>query len=52
MSPSDNGNTVTVAITDRCSGCSTWDLDFSPSAFSELADQSVGRISGVKWSFK
>ena len=50
--PADGSKTVTVTITDRCTGCSTWDLDFSPSAFTQLADESVGRISGVKWSFK
>ncbi|EKM53490.1 uncharacterized protein PHACADRAFT_211183 [Phanerochaete carnosa HHB-10118-sp] len=46
-----NGESVTVAITDRCEACAEWDLDFSPSAFSQLADQSVGRIHGVTWTF-
>jgi hypothetical protein len=27
------------------------DLDFSPAAFSQLADQSVGRIFGMTWSW-
>jgi len=43
------GKSVDVIITDRCVGCQITDLDFSPSAFSELADQSVGRISGMRW---
>lgn len=45
------GKSVTVRVQDRCTGCSTFDLDFSPSAFSQLAPQSVGRIHGVKWHF-
>ncbi|KAH7931045.1 hypothetical protein BV22DRAFT_999245 [Leucogyrophana mollusca] len=43
------GKSVTVAITDRCTGCALTDLDFSPSAFSQLASESVGRISGMTW---
>jgi len=43
------GKSVTVAITDRCEGCALTDLDFSPSAFNQLADFSVGRISGMDW---
>jgi len=44
------GKSVTVAITDRCAGCTIpYSLDFSPSAFSVLADQSVGRIHGMTW---
>ncbi|TFK57202.1 hypothetical protein OE88DRAFT_1619136 [Heliocybe sulcata] len=43
------GKQVTVAITDRCTGCALTDLDFSPSAFDQLADPSVGRISGMTW---
>ncbi|KAI0673505.1 RlpA-like double-psi beta-barrel-protein domain-containing protein-containing protein [Trametes maxima] len=43
------GKSVTVAITDRCTGCAITDLDFSPSAFNQLADFSVGRISGMTW---
>lgn len=45
------GKSVTVTITDRCTGCAEFDLDFSPSAFSQLADQSVGRIHGMTWHF-
>ena len=47
LSPPDAGKSVTVTAVDRCVGCNTWDLDFSPSAFSKLASQSVGRLSGV-----
>ncbi|KDQ63667.1 hypothetical protein JAAARDRAFT_29698 [Jaapia argillacea MUCL 33604] len=45
------GKSVTVTITDRCTGCALTDLDFSPSAFDILADPSVGRISGMAWTF-
>jgi len=45
------GKSVTVAITDRCTGCAVTDLDFSPSAFNQLADFGLGRISGVKWTW-
>jgi len=44
------GKSVTVTITDRCVGCKTYDLDFSPSAFSDLADQSLGRID-ITWQW-
>ncbi|KIM48131.1 hypothetical protein M413DRAFT_62330 [Hebeloma cylindrosporum] len=43
------GKSVTVALTDRCEGCAVTDLDFSPSAFNQLADFGVGRISGMTW---
>ncbi|PAV22449.1 plant expansin [Pyrrhoderma noxium] len=43
------GKSVTVQITDRCTGCALTDLDFSPSAFTQLADESVGRITGMTW---
>ncbi|KAI0704953.1 RlpA-like double-psi beta-barrel-protein domain-containing protein-containing protein [Cytidiella melzeri] len=46
------GKQVTVTITDRCAGCfGKYNLDFSPSAFSQLADQTVGRIFGMTWNF-
>ncbi|KLO07319.1 plant expansin, partial [Schizopora paradoxa] len=46
------GKSVEVTITDRCGGCTLeGSLDFSPSAFSQLADMSVGRIHGMTWQF-
>ncbi|KAF8973997.1 RlpA-like double-psi beta-barrel-protein domain-containing protein-containing protein [Flammula alnicola] len=45
------GKSVTVALTDRCTGCAVTDLDFSPSAFNQLADFAVGRISGMTWTW-
>ncbi|KAJ3765644.1 RlpA-like double-psi beta-barrel-protein domain-containing protein-containing protein [Lentinula raphanica] len=45
------GKSVTVTVADRCTGCAMYDLDFTPTAFQALADLSVGRISGVVWSF-
>jgi len=48
VTASYGGKSVTVAITDRCTGCQIGDLDFSPSAFSALADESLGRID-ITW---
>ncbi|EKM54243.1 uncharacterized protein PHACADRAFT_97638 [Phanerochaete carnosa HHB-10118-sp] len=45
-----DGKSVSFTITDRCVGCAEWDLDFSPTAFSQLANEDVGRIYGVTWS--
>ncbi|KAJ3843645.1 RlpA-like double-psi beta-barrel-protein domain-containing protein-containing protein [Lentinula raphanica] len=46
------GKSITVAITDRCGGCTNpYSLDFTETAFSQLADPSVGRITGVTWVF-
>lgn len=47
----DNGKSVTVTAVDRCVGCAEFDLDFSPSAFTQLASLGTGRISNVDWSF-
>lgn len=44
------GKSVTVEITDRCTGCAMWDLDFSPAAFKTLADESLGRID-ITWQW-
>ncbi|TFY79779.1 hypothetical protein EWM64_g4227 [Hericium alpestre] len=44
------GKSVTVGIVDRCVACNQNDLDLSPSAFSQLADQSLGRID-MTWEF-
>ncbi|KDQ59809.1 hypothetical protein JAAARDRAFT_33392 [Jaapia argillacea MUCL 33604] len=45
-----NGKSVGVTVVDRCVSCAEGDLDFSPTAFSQLASQDLGRISGVTWS--
>lgn len=44
------GKSVEVTVVDRCEGCSYYDLDFSPSAFSQIADQSLGRID-ITWKW-
>lgn len=44
------GKTVQVTIVDRCVGCSDTSLDFSPTAFQQLADESLGRIS-ITWDW-
>ncbi|KAA1477390.1 hypothetical protein DENSPDRAFT_861531 [Dentipellis sp. KUC8613] len=44
------GKSVSVKVTDRCTACALNDLDFSPSAFSQLADQAAGRIA-ITWDF-
>lgn len=43
-------NSVDVTVVDRCEACSYNDLDFSPSAFSQLASQSLGRID-ITWEW-
>jgi len=45
------GKSVTVTVTDRCVGCAMDDLDFAPSAFDQLADEALGRLSGMTWEF-
>ncbi|KAH7869946.1 RlpA-like double-psi beta-barrel-protein domain-containing protein-containing protein [Lentinula edodes] len=45
------GKSVTVTVADRCTGCAMYDLDFTPTGFEALSDLSVGRISGVTWTF-
>jgi len=49
VTASYQGKSVQVALTDRCTACKITDLDFSPSAFNEIADPAVGRISGMTW---
>ncbi|KAK0245006.1 hypothetical protein EDD85DRAFT_782976 [Armillaria nabsnona] len=40
-----------ITIKDRCAGCDIrWSVDFSPSVFSTLASQTLGRIN-ITWSF-
>ncbi|KLO16799.1 barwin-like endoglucanase, partial [Schizopora paradoxa] len=52
VTASVNGKQVTVQIMDRCAGCDLeGSLDFSPSAFQQLADESVGRVHGMTWHF-
>jgi hypothetical protein len=46
-----NSNTIVVTIVDRCVGCARDDLDLSPTAFSLLASQDLGRLSGATWYF-
>lgn len=45
------GKTITVSLTDRCTGCAYSALDFSPAAFNALADPAIGRIHGLTWHF-
>lgn len=45
-----NGKEVEVEVTDKCPGCKYGDLDLSPAAFDELADEAEGRIQ-INWSF-
>lgn len=43
------GKSVSVSITDRCEACALTDLDLSVSAFKQIADPSVGRLSDIQW---
>lgn len=45
-----SGNSVTVTIVDECPGCGYGSLDLSPTAFSDLAPESEGRID-ISWCF-
>lgn len=40
-----------MTAVDRCVGCDSWDLDFSPAAFEQLASFDLGRIYGVQWQW-
>nr|CAH69601.1 riboflavin-aldehyde forming enzyme [Agaricus bisporus] len=44
------GKYVKVKVVDKCPGCGSNDLDISPTAFSQLASQDLGRIK-VDWEF-
>ncbi|KAF8182957.1 riboflavine-aldehyde-forming enzyme [Pholiota molesta] len=44
------GKSVIVEVVDLCPGCASGSIDLSPAAFSQLADESLGRIQ-VTWSF-
>lgn len=43
-------NSVDVTVVDQCMGCAEHDLDFSPSAFSQIADKDLGRID-ITWEW-
>lgn len=45
------GKTAQATIEDTCPGCSGASLDLTPSLFEVFADLSVGRVSGVQWSY-
>jgi len=45
------GNTVTATVEDLCEGCSSGDVDLTPSAFEVLAPTFVGRLTGATWNF-
>ncbi|KAJ1927650.1 hypothetical protein IWQ60_002753 [Tieghemiomyces parasiticus] len=41
---------VQAKIVDKCPVCKSGDLDMSPGAFDEIADEADGRVS-ITWSF-
>ena len=45
----DGGNSVEVTVTDRCTGCDVTSLDFTPTAFQNLASLGTGRIHDMTW---
>jgi len=47
---SRGGKSVVVKVVDRCEGCQTDDLDFSPSAFDQIALESEGRVD-ITWEW-
>jgi len=43
---------IALTITDRCAGCEKCgSMDLTTGAFSQLADLSVGRITGMTWTW-
>ena len=42
--------TITVRVVDQCPECPQGDIDLSPSAFSQIADLSAGRVS-IAWQY-
>ncbi|OJJ44769.1 hypothetical protein ASPZODRAFT_134893 [Penicilliopsis zonata CBS 506.65] len=44
-----NGITATGTVVDKCMGCDDSSIDLSRHLFGELADLSVGRITGLTW---
>ena len=50
LTPIVGGSIVTVTVVDRCDGCQYWDLDFSGSAFKQLASESMGRVD-ITWAW-
>ncbi|KAJ6259753.1 hypothetical protein Dda_5393 [Drechslerella dactyloides] len=48
--PGGRNVSVDVKVVDRCVGCAPTDLDFSRSAFDELADQVMGRVL-IDWAW-
>ncbi len=42
--------TITVRVVDQCPECQPGDIDLSPSAFSQIADLSAGRVS-ITWQY-
>jgi Lytic transglycolase len=48
---SDGGKSVNVKVVDRCTACDETSLDFSPAAFEKLANQDVGRLYGMTWTW-
>lgn len=49
--PADQDKSVAVTVVDRCQGCAEGDVDLSPTAFSKLANQDLGRIK-VTWTLQ
>jgi len=45
------GNTVNVAIVDRCTGCDGTSIDLSPAAFAKLGSAAAGRLHGATWTW-
>ncbi|ROV89676.1 hypothetical protein VSDG_08095 [Cytospora chrysosperma] len=47
-----NGNTVQATVADRCAGCSTGDVDVTPTVFELLGfAQGVGRVQ-ISWDLE
>ncbi|KAI1077043.1 barwin-like endoglucanase [Whalleya microplaca] len=45
-----NGKTASAKVVDKCPGCASGSIDVAPSVFTELANESQGRVQ-VTWEF-
>jgi len=43
------GKTTTAKVVDKCMGCDTLSIDLSTIAFTDVADEALGRVSGEWW---
>jgi len=45
------GKSVTTTVADLCAGCANSDIDLSPGAFDQIANEAQGRVA-VQWTLQ